>query len=150
MGLVATKPVFGVSVKGDSNQSPQLQRLTRISKFLACSMFRDYTFQKANNKGADQSARMHRLVCAFVVRKLPKTGFLSSRPKYILPFHLIHDFLCIVICWALLVVLKPSLKCEGINSSGGTRQMLMYQKNMFDCYYCINSFCCFFNVYLHA
>ena len=26
-----------------------------------------------NNKGADQTARMHRLVCVFVVRKPPKT-----------------------------------------------------------------------------
>ena len=33
-----------------------------------------------NNKGADQTARMRRLVCAFVVRKPPKTGFLASRP----------------------------------------------------------------------
>ena len=48
----------------------------------ACSKFRYDTFQKANNKGADQSAGMRRLVCAFVVRKPPKTGFLASRPKY--------------------------------------------------------------------
>ena len=34
-----------------------------------------------NNKGADQNARMGRLVCTFVVRKLPKTGFLESMPK---------------------------------------------------------------------
>ena len=33
-----------------------------------------------NNKGADQTARMRRLVCACVVRKPPKTGFLASRP----------------------------------------------------------------------
>ena len=33
------------------------------------------TFQKANNKGADQTARMPRVVCVFVVRKPPKTGF---------------------------------------------------------------------------
>ena len=30
---------------------------------------------KQKNKGADQTARMHRLVCAFVVRKTPKTDF---------------------------------------------------------------------------
>ena len=28
-----------------------------------------FTFQIANNKGADQTARMRRLVCTFVVRK---------------------------------------------------------------------------------
>ena len=33
-----------------------------------------------NNKGADQTARMLRLVSAFVVRKPPKTGFLATRP----------------------------------------------------------------------
>ena len=38
------------------------------------------TFQKPNSKGADQSARMRRLVCVFVVRKPPKTGFLAPSP----------------------------------------------------------------------
>ena len=32
-----------------------------------------------NNKGADQSARMRRLVCVFVVPKPPNTGFLETR-----------------------------------------------------------------------
>ena len=32
-------------------------------------------FQIANNKGADQTARMRRLVCAFVVRKHQIRGF---------------------------------------------------------------------------
>ena len=45
-----------------------------------CSKYTYNTFQKANNKGADQTARMRRLVCACVVRKPPKTGFLASRP----------------------------------------------------------------------
>ena len=39
-----------------------------------CSKYRYDTFQKVNNKGVDQSAQMHRLVCTFV-----KTGFLASR-----------------------------------------------------------------------
>ena len=33
-----------------------------------------------NNKGADQTARMGRLVCVFGVCKHPKTGFLASGP----------------------------------------------------------------------
>ena len=41
----------------------------------------NYAFQIENNKGADQTARMRRLVCAIVFRKPPKTGFLMSRPK---------------------------------------------------------------------
>ena len=40
------------------------------------------TFQKAYNKGADQTARMRRLVCACGVPQPPKTGFLVSRPIY--------------------------------------------------------------------
>ena len=42
------------------------------------SKFTYKTFQKANNKGADQTARMRRLVCACVVRNAPKTGFLAT------------------------------------------------------------------------
>ena len=34
-----------------------------------------------NNKGVDQTARMRRMVCEFVVCKPPKTGFLVLRPK---------------------------------------------------------------------
>ena len=30
-----------------------------------------------NNKSADQTARMRSLVCAFVIRKAPKIGFLA-------------------------------------------------------------------------
>ena len=49
-------------------------------------MFTYDTFQKANNKGADQTARMRRLVCAFVVRNPPKTGFLALGPSMPLAF----------------------------------------------------------------
>ena len=49
----------------------------------ACSKPRYDIFQKANNKGADQTARMGRLVCAFVVRKPPKTSFVAWGPYYV-------------------------------------------------------------------
>ena len=39
----------------------------RIKSYLAYSSY--ITFQIANNNGADQTARMRRLVCAFVVSK---------------------------------------------------------------------------------
>ena len=73
--LVATKPVFRVSDKarlkpGSSATDWNFGR----------RKFRYDTLQLANNQGADQTARMHRLVCAFVVRKPPKTGFLSAKP----------------------------------------------------------------------
>ena len=67
----------GFPTKRDSNQSPHLQRLPRRSKLRVASL------ENANDKGADQSARsMRMLVCAFVVRKPPKTGFLVSRPSW--------------------------------------------------------------------
>ena len=54
MGLVATKPVFGVPKQLDSNQSPQLQGLARNLNF-PCSTFGYDTFQIAKHKGADRS-----------------------------------------------------------------------------------------------
>ena len=39
-----------------------------------------FTFQIANNKGADQTAQMRRLVCAFVVRKQQSHGFWCRGP----------------------------------------------------------------------
>ena len=52
----------------------QLRTMTNWKKF-------SLLMEAANNKGADHTARMHRLVCAFVVRKPPKTGFLTTRPN---------------------------------------------------------------------
>ena len=51
-----------------------------------------------------------------------------------------HDFLCIKICWTPREVLKPEQKGEGCNTSRGAQQILMYQKSMFDRYYCIKTF----------
>ena len=56
----------GFPTRPDSNQSPWQQRLARKLNF-TCSKLRYDTFQKAINTGTDQSVRMHRLVCAFVV-----------------------------------------------------------------------------------
>ena len=48
-----------------------------------CSKFR-YTFNLANNKGADQTAQMRRLVCAFVVRKHRRQVFSCRGPYHTL------------------------------------------------------------------
>ena len=45
-----------------------------------------FTFQIANNKGADQTAQMRRLVCAFVVCKQQNHGF-SCRGLYDVKAH---------------------------------------------------------------
>ena len=63
--LYASQSSFG-GIK--TNQPTQLQRLPRKSKF-ALSKSRFDTFQYTNNKGADHTARMRRLVCAFAVSK---------------------------------------------------------------------------------
>ena len=65
-----------------SFQSAQQQRLARILKF-AYGKYIYHTLKKANNKGADQTAWMCRLVCTFVVCMQPKSGFLT-RSIYII------------------------------------------------------------------
>ena len=69
----------GFPSKRVSNRSPQLHRLARKLKFYGIRG-QIWYFPKANNIGADQTARMRRLVCAYVIRKPQKTGFLALRP----------------------------------------------------------------------
>ena len=75
MGLVATRPVFKVS---DKVRFKQACSATGTSSKIDISFVASFP-KKANNKGADQTAQMCRLVCAFVVRKVPKTGLRASR-----------------------------------------------------------------------
>ena len=64
--LDTTIPVLGGSDKVRLKQSPQLPGPGRN---FACSKSRYDTFQYVNNKGADQTVRLRRLVSAFVVGK---------------------------------------------------------------------------------
>ena len=50
------------------------------------------TFQKANNKVADQTARMRRLVCVFVVRKPRRQIFSCRGPNIYWHFH----YVCLI------------------------------------------------------
>ena len=59
----------------------------------ACSKSRYDTFQTANNKGADQTERMLRLVCTFVVGEPPKKGFLVLRPIYSTIYSLKRNYI---------------------------------------------------------
>ena len=61
----------GVSTKSVSNQSPQLKRLAWKLKFHLQQVYIWY-FPKSKKKGADQTVRMRRLVCACVVHKPPE------------------------------------------------------------------------------
>ena len=69
------------------------------------------TFRKVNNKGADQTARMRRLVCVCVVRKPPKTGFLRPRP-ILLWFH-VRPPICqvVVILWVVHLYVEIIHEC---------------------------------------
>ena len=57
LGLDMTKCVFGVSYKARLKPvSSATETSSKIAILIACSKFIFKTFQKANNKGADQSA----------------------------------------------------------------------------------------------
>ena len=60
--------------RGSKPVSPATETSQKTENLPVASLH-NLTFQKVNNKGADQTARMRRLVCACVVRKPPKTGF---------------------------------------------------------------------------
>ena len=69
MDLVARKPVFGIS---DRVRMKPFSSATETSQKLEISpiaSFRYATFRRANNKHANQTARICRLVCACVVLK---------------------------------------------------------------------------------
>ena len=76
MDLVAGKPVLAVSDKASFKPvSPQLEKWN-----FACSKLRYGSLQNVNNRGADQTAWLSRLLCVPAVRIPPKTGFLASWP----------------------------------------------------------------------
>ena len=75
------KTCLGLPTMQDSNQPTQLQRLARmLLKNIVYSKFINYTLLGATNKGADQTARMCRLVCAFDVRMQLRQVFSRHGP----------------------------------------------------------------------
>ena len=56
MGLDVTKPVFGISDK--ARLKSFYSALQRLARKFTCRKFRYETYEKGNNKGADQSAQM--------------------------------------------------------------------------------------------
>ena len=67
---------LGVSDKNEIQTNLLHYRDQLENRKYTCSKFRYDSFKLANNTGADQAVQMHRLVCAFVIRTPPKTGFL--------------------------------------------------------------------------
>ena len=74
MSSVMNKLVFGVSDQWDSNRPAQLQWPARVLKFWLQQVEALY-YPGSENKGADQTAQMRRLTCAFVVRIWHKQVF---------------------------------------------------------------------------
>ena len=62
-----------------------------------------------SNKGADQSVRMRRLVCALVVCTPPKTGFFAPRHK-----KRSSDFICIVFDLKRFIKVGKHVTCDVI------------------------------------
>ena len=96
MGLIATKPVFGVSDKVRFKPACSATETSYIIEILLVESFDMVLSKEANSKGADLTAQMHRLVFACVVRKPQKTGFLASRSNYITAVILVFHFLIVL------------------------------------------------------
>ena len=77
MGLYLRNYVCGISdhVRLKPACSTIEIKLEYMDWNFAWSKFDYYTFQTVNNKGADQTARMLRMVCTFVVCTMPKKSF---------------------------------------------------------------------------
>ena len=79
MGLNVTKPVFAFSDKARLKSASSVTETRKKIEISPVASLHDIS-NKRMTKGPNQAARMCRLVCAFVVRKPPKTGFLALRP----------------------------------------------------------------------
>ena len=93
IGLDATKPDFGVS---DKVRLKPARSATETSYKIESSLVTRLDIILSNKritKGADQTARTRRLVCAFVVRK-QEDRFLASRPIWFWSSKCVPTILC--------------------------------------------------------
>ena len=85
IGLTTTKHVFRVSDKARLKPvASAIETSWKIEIALVASL--DVNIQYVNNKDVNQTARMLRLVCAFVVCQPPKSYFLASRLIFSIAF----------------------------------------------------------------
>ena len=73
-----TKPVIGVLTNRDTCTQISVDKLEKQN--FACIKFRYDACQKVNKKNADQTARMRRLICTFVVRRPHRREFSRRGP----------------------------------------------------------------------
>ena len=81
------KCVFRIS---DQVRFKRAYSATETSYKIEISLVASLYMILSNNKGADQTARMRRLVCAFVVRKPPMSGFLVPVESLNVLEHILH------------------------------------------------------------
>ena len=78
MGLDVRKPVYRVTdnerLKSDCSATETIARISKLNY---------YTFQIVNNKCADQTGRIRRLICSFVVCMQQSQVFLHRGPYLI-------------------------------------------------------------------
>ena len=92
------------------NQCAPLQRFSWILKL--CRRLSYYTLWRANNKGVDQTMRMHRLHCAFVVRKKQNQCF-SWRG-----FNIRRTFMSLSSSWRLVVLYCDIARLTPVKTTG--------------------------------
>ena len=80
MGLVARKPVRGFRGSEFQTVSSAIETSEKIEIPSVASLHM-ILFKKRITKALKETGRMRRLVCASVIHKPQKTGFLASRPK---------------------------------------------------------------------
>ena len=105
MGCDVRKPVFTASEQVRPKPVCTATPISQNIEIFAWSKFDCYTFHILNNKGADQTVRMHRLVCAFVVRRQLIQVFSRQGP---LKTHII-----LVVCLALFYL--SAITCMAVD-----------------------------------
>ena len=83
------KCLWEFPTRSDSNWLAQLQKLAWSLKFWLQKL-ETLHYLGSENKGADQTARMRRLICAFVVRIWYKTRFLMARLSWLFIFRMVN------------------------------------------------------------
>ena len=85
MSRIIRKPVFGVCNRVRLKTGLLRYRDYFVSWSFSYSKLRYYTIQAVSNKGADQTVRMRRLICVFVVRIWHKLVFLWCGSYHSIP-----------------------------------------------------------------
>ena len=101
----------GFSTRVDSNRSVQLKKLASVMKLQIQKLVILY-YLGSDNKGADQTARMRRLICAFVVRIWQKQVFSWRGSPYWWKMLSVVTQDCDKLFWSHRVISTPEPKAH--------------------------------------